>query len=215
MDDLTSTVSRVLGSSLSYDDNLKTACHLVTCWTNACHRASAELSARKFSTFLERKRKECTDKTLLFIAPGRASAEYESSILALWAAVDQTRNAIQLVQSHLYSNPSPNPPPPPHHDHDHDHHSHSHSYSEQHFHETDYIMQVIRQDRDLLDVYSMIHTFLLSLRTPSSPHLLRESNSKVRKGLKTLAFYSKVSSFQTIPFPGEEANVSFLIARSI
>lgn len=53
-------------------------------------------------------------------------------------------------------------------------------------------MQVIRQDRDLLDLYSMMHTFLINLRAPGLPNLFRESNTKVRKGLKTLAFYSKI-----------------------
>ena len=39
----------------------------------------------------------------------------------------------------------------------------------------------------------MLHTLLVDLPTPGLPDLVTESTSRVRKGLKTLAFYCKVS----------------------
>lgn len=54
-----------------------------------------------------------------------------------------------------------------------------------------------RLDRDLLDVNTMIHILLRSL-APTDRHSLQEliqlSTSRVRRGLKTMAFYAKVSS---------------------
>lgn len=68
------------------------------------------------------------------------------------------------------------------------------SSSHHHSHETDYVSQIIRSDRDLLDIVSMLHTFILRLPSPGLPHLAVESTSRVRKGLKILAYYAKVRS---------------------
>lgn len=100
-------------------------------------------------------------------------------------AIDKTRSLIQTIQSLVYSDPPDL--------------SCARGHSATHFHETDFLSKVIRDDRDLLDLISMVQVGLLQLPSPGIPVLLVESTSRVRQGLKVLAFYAKVSflaSFQ-------------------
>lgn len=99
--------------------------------------------------------------------------------------IDQTRAAIQYAETMIYisessldASASPT----------------ALSSSHQHSHETDYVSQIIRSDRDLLDLISMLHTLILRLPSPGLPHLVVESTSRVRKGLKVLAYYAKVGA---------------------
>jgi hypothetical protein len=135
-------------------------------------------------------------------------------IQKLWGLVDQAREGISFVQQAVYSSEPALPAQPDSHSH------HSHSNSTPHFnHATDYLTQVTRFDRDLLDINTMIHVKLTvsppsNISLPPINHssflwkqglekehqdtiviqeLIKESTSRVRKGLKVLAFYAKVS----------------------
>lgn len=104
-------------------------------------------------------------------------------------AIDQTRIGLQYLQGKVYSSADILSAST---------HSHSHSHSaSSHSHETDFVARSIRSDRDLLDIVTLIHV-LLSARQEEvgiKGNLFRESTSRVRKGLRVLAFYSKVSLY--------------------
>lgn len=94
-------------------------------------------------------------------------------------AIDETRDSIQYVLAFLAQHENASQP--------HDHSAAGHS------HEHDYSSQIIRLDRDLLDLISLVHMVLLGgPGAPELPELGPQSTSRVRKGLKTAAFYAKV-----------------------
>ncbi|KAK4702835.1 hypothetical protein P7C70_g3383, partial [Phenoliferia sp. Uapishka_3] len=139
--------------------SLKTASHLLMCWTCACQRMFARL-----------------------VTPAnRTLAELSVAIPALWSAIDGTRAAIQHLENVIFNSGTELSAP-------HTHGPEQHG----HIHESDYLSQAIRLDRDLLDLNSMLHSVLLAAAAPGLPTLLSESTSRVRKGLKTQAFYCKI-----------------------
>lgn len=75
-------------------------------------------------------------------------------------------------------------------------HSHSHTDSK-HSHEHDYLAQVTRSDRDLLDIFPMTHVLLSSAlkkaRTDEAlQEVTRDADSRMRKALKVNALYAKL-----------------------
>ncbi|KAL8277955.1 hypothetical protein RQP46_009587 [Phenoliferia psychrophenolica] len=140
---------------------LKTASHLLMCWTCACQRMFARL-----------------------VTPAtRSLSELAVAIPALWSSIDGTRAAIQYIETIIFNAGTELATP----------HSHGHGPDRHgHIHESDYLSQAIRLDRDLLDLNSMLHTLLLGLPELGLPALLTESASRVRRGLKTQAFYCKI-----------------------
>lgn len=102
-------------------------------------------------------------------------------------AIDQTRSAIQHIQSIIYTSPTLSQP-----------HSHSHSHgsdetSNSSAHEEDFLALIVRVDRDLLDLYPMCWTLLKGLRSPGLPDWEKLAEGRVRRGLKAYAAYAKVS----------------------
>lgn len=71
--------------------------------------------------------------------------------------------------------------------------THSHS---PHSHDTDFTSQVVRSDRDLLDLITLIHVLLdkLPIEGLAIEDMRRKSLGRVRKGLRVLAYYAKVST---------------------
>ncbi|KAI5475546.1 hypothetical protein MNV49_001179 [Pseudohyphozyma bogoriensis] len=68
-----------------------------------------------------------------------------------------------------------------------------HGTGSSHVHEHDFVALAIRSDRDILDLNSILHQHLLEKGSEGPWKALREeSESRVRRGLKTLAFYFKV-----------------------
>jgi hypothetical protein len=94
----------------------------------------------------------------------------------LWQAIDTTRAAAQYLLTVA--------PPATH---DHPPHSHSNPSDPAHhtIHEHDYGAQIVRLDRDLLDLVNLIHSTLGGRGLPEA--YATESMSRVRKGLKTRA----------------------------
>ncbi|KAK4056861.1 hypothetical protein OIO90_002111 [Microbotryomycetes sp. JL221] len=110
--------------------------------------------------------------------PTKSSQETAAGVRTLWQAIDQIRTYIQMVLAFVSEidtdafSPKQN--------------KHEHS------HESDWIAQFVRLDRDLLDLQNNIHA-LLNRSTGNDVDLLRdESDSRVRKALKTYALYSKL-----------------------
>ncbi|KAK4050592.1 hypothetical protein OIV83_003318 [Microbotryomycetes sp. JL201] len=60
-----------------------------------------------------------------------------------------------------------------------------------HSHDSDVFALVVRHDRDLLDLVSLLHMMICSLRQPGLPRLAREVDRRARKALKVQAFYFK------------------------
>lgn len=103
-------------------------------------------------------------------------------------AIDQTRIGLQYLQAKVYSSADLLSTSPHAHT-----HSHSHSASS-HSHETDFVARSIRSDRDLLDIITLIHVLLTSRKDEPEIQgaVYEQSMSRVRKGLRVLAFYSKL-----------------------
>lgn len=112
-----------------------------------------------------------------------------TQIPALWSAIDQARAGIAFVQSSLFAQGSTLSQSQ----------YHQSSKTPPHDHAHDYLTMIVRHDRDLLDVGSMMHVLLEEkrdageLESAQGVALLRESTRRIRQGLKTLAYYAKVS----------------------
>lgn len=125
----------------------------------------------------------------LISARSRSVEELVGGVHDLFGAVDATRSAILYVQSLVYSPSS---------------HSHSHSHPDSsikpnHSHAEDHLALVIRNDRDLLDLFGMTFSLLKSAadrgtgpRPPALTEVLAECESRMRKALKVNAFYAKM-----------------------
>lgn len=122
------------------------------------------------------------------VAPAIPNAQISERVESLWADIDHAREGTAFVQQTVYvATPSTDSTTP-----------HSHLQDSTHAqldHSADYLTQVTRLDRDLLDVNTLIHVFLTGIAEtdPSLEALMRKSASRVRKGLRVLAFYAKVS----------------------
>ncbi|KAI5478681.1 hypothetical protein MNV49_004708 [Pseudohyphozyma bogoriensis] len=159
------------------DAKFKTATHLIACWTAALQRMflkTVGVGVGGGEGGVEKVR-ELWKVRIVFQYRGR------------WGSIDETRTAIQYLQSIVFASPSLSTPHT---------HSHSHSHNPEsptHIHETDYVSLAIRSDRDLLDLISLTHKYLLRKEIGGEwGELRRESESRVRKGLKAMAFYFKV-----------------------
>ncbi|GAA5959811.1 hypothetical protein JCM21900_001025 [Sporobolomyces salmonicolor] len=158
-DSLLPLVEKLVSAAASKEAALKSAMHLLACWTCACQRAFVQLAAPPVKTLEETAR----------------------GIPLLWTAIDSTRTAAQL----LLTVASPGVP----HSQSHTHSSDANGADYHSVHETDYGAQIIRLDRDLLDLVNLTYVLLKGLRAPGLPELLKESTSRVRKGLKRRAYY--------------------------
>ncbi|GAA5998999.1 Zn(II)2Cys6 transcription factor [Rhodotorula paludigena] len=141
---------------------LRSAKHLLACWVCACQRAVVQIVAPS-------------------LGAAQPPKERGLSIMQVWSAIDQTRAAAQYLLTIAPPTLSP--------------HAHSHvtSAEDTHsVHERDYGAQIIRLDRDLLDLLNILH---VHLATPAARDLLpamqAESLSRVRKALRRRAYYLK------------------------
>ncbi|KDE06598.1 hypothetical protein MVLG_03094 [Microbotryum lychnidis-dioicae p1A1 Lamole] len=113
--------------------------------------------------------------------PSKPSAQIEVAVRKLWLSIDKTRSTIQHVLSALTTRDLAPP-------------AHAHSTTtenDHHHHENDYGPLIIRLDRDLLDLNNMLRSTLMDRSDIISDPLLTEATSRVRKGLKVLAYYAK------------------------
>lgn len=111
----------------------------------------------------------------------------------LWKAIDQTISGINFMKSAIRNSTESGL--------DSSHSSHTHDHS------SDYLTMIGRFERDLLDIINMIHVLLEERRKSGQisfatkvgqkrfkeEEIWRASNSRVRKGLRSLAGYAKVS----------------------
>ncbi|KAK4047722.1 hypothetical protein OIV83_005230 [Microbotryomycetes sp. JL201] len=111
--------------------------------------------------------------------PAKAEGPLAESIRILWTGIDQIRVYIQSILSFV-SEIDPNA------------FSARAKHTHQHSHETDWVPQFVRLDRDLLDLQNMIHAVINSSMGLQIDLLRPESDSRVRKGLKSYALYSKL-----------------------
>ncbi|KPV75536.1 uncharacterized protein RHOBADRAFT_53503 [Rhodotorula graminis WP1] len=142
---------------------LKTAKHLFACWVCACQRLFAQIVAPT-------------------MAPRRTAEERVRAIAQLWTAIDSTHSAAEYLLSLSPPRPGPAqlaslaPGPIDHHD----------------LHEHDYGAQLIRLDRDLLDLVNLVHAHLSDKAAADLPATcVEESTRRVRRALKRRAGYLK------------------------
>ncbi|SCV71196.1 BQ2448_2784 [Microbotryum intermedium] len=162
-DNLIPVLEKLLAKARERPEALKTIRHLLHCWICTSQRDFARLASPPFKPF-------------------KPEAQIEMMVRKLWLSIDKTRSTIQHVLSALTTrNLAPLP--------------HSHSMNAEHrhhHHETDYGPLIIRLDRDLLDLNNMLRSTLLDWSDSIPNSLIAESTSRVRKGLKILAYYAKV-----------------------
>ncbi|GAA5897072.1 hypothetical protein JCM8208_006161 [Rhodotorula glutinis] len=162
-DELQPVVEKVVTALPTLDAKLKTAKHLFACWVCACQRLFVQLVAPS-------------------LAPRKPVDERVRALAQLWQAIDSTHAAAEYLLS--LSPPRPGPShlahaplgPIDHHD----------------LHEHDYGAQLIRLDRDLLDLLNLVHAHLLDKAARDlPPACLEESTRRVRKALRRRAGYLK------------------------
>ncbi|GAA6027174.1 hypothetical protein JCM8097_002455 [Rhodosporidiobolus ruineniae] len=173
-DNLLNIAQKIMhGGMLPLEAALKSCKHLLACWTCACQRAFAQLAA----------------------PPKKSAEQVVEAVRKLWMSIDSTRAATQFLLSscpprlntfHIHGHP-----------HTHSHSSDSSSSHHHSVHEDDYGAQLIRLDRDLLDLVNLAHRFLATSGPGGTAivgvpeEVLRESLGRVRKGLRTRAAYLK------------------------
>ncbi|BGP40011.1 hypothetical protein JCM10450v2_003991 [Rhodotorula kratochvilovae] len=166
-DQLLPIIEKVVKALPEQEKALKTAKHLLACWVCACQRAFVQIVAPS-------------------MAPRKTVEERAASIEQLWTAIDATRAAAQYVLSlapptsvHTHAPAAP--------------HNGSGRADEHHsVHEHDYGAQIVRLDRDLLDLLNVLHVHLADpAASDLPPEYLRESASRVRKALRRRAYYLK------------------------
>lgn len=102
-------------------------------------------------------------------------------------AIDQIRLTIQQTLNYITVYLDPNA------------FNHTHDPDGHHHHDTDWVPQLIRLDRDLLDLIFLIHgTLSTAGETDELSQMRRESLSRARKGLRALALYAKVSKMESL-----------------
>ncbi|KAM0787683.1 hypothetical protein ACM66B_003746 [Microbotryomycetes sp. NB124-2] len=111
--------------------------------------------------------------------PVKSENIVSASVRVLWTAIDQIRAFIQSVLAFV-SELDPNA------------FNVKAKHAHQHSHETDWVPQFVRLDRDLLDLQNMIHGLVKSSTGPLIEALRAESESRVRRGLKAFALYAKL-----------------------
>lgn len=115
-------------------------------------------------------------------APQLSPSELLKEIPTLFATIDIARTGIAHIQHFLQTTSHP----------------HSHTHHQPHNHANDYPTTLIRYDRDLLDLGNMIHVLLERARGDGQldegegERMWSVSCSRVRRGLKCLAFYAQV-----------------------
>lgn len=122
--------------------------------------------------------------TLFSVRPSPPSSPIPPDSLPL-QAIDSTRAAIQYLETIIFESGTELAP--------HSLEIAPAASAHGHIHESDYLSQAIRLDRDLLDLFSMVTVMLEKLPGVGLPGLLGDAKGRVRKGLKTQAFYCKVS----------------------
>ncbi|ORY62706.1 hypothetical protein BCR35DRAFT_326679 [Leucosporidium creatinivorum] len=168
-DDLVAVLRVLLVNPVNRQPNLKTALHLIQCWSAACQRIFAKLAAP---------------------APQRSTEALVRGVQDLFKAIDATRSSILYVQSLVYS--------PAAHSHSHSH-PHFGDDKSAHSHADDHLALSIRSDRDLLDLFGMSFVLLKGARERATDAeaqaldaILGECESRMRKALKVNAFYAKM-----------------------
>lgn len=178
---------------------LRTALHLVSCWTAACQRLLAKMAARKYTSAIGQ---SSLPLTVFPAACERSIVATRQAFTTMFRAIDRTRAGIHLVQRltdgltpHSHSLPHGGSPS-------------SSSRSHAHEHETDYLARVVRLDRDLLDLFSLARTIAQHLPYPASAtaDIQEACLSRVRKALKCEAFYVKYYA------QGADAHMVFHVA---
>ncbi|GAA5851208.1 hypothetical protein JCM8547_004167 [Rhodosporidiobolus lusitaniae] len=170
VDNLLPIVQKLVRSMPNPEVALNSAKHLLSCWTAELQRTFAVLAA----------------------PPLKRLEEIATGIRTVWKVIDSTRAAAQFLLT--VSPPATNDSHP---------HSHSHSHSHAHasgtedphsLHEHDYGAQILRIDRDLLDLVNLVHGFIGEVEGKASyggerlpEEIRRESLSRVRKSLKERA----------------------------
>ncbi|GAA5842576.1 hypothetical protein JCM9279_003624 [Rhodotorula babjevae] len=162
-DVLRPVVEKVVAALPTLDARLKTAKHLFACWVCSCQRLFVQLVAPS-------------------LAPRRTVEERVRAVAQLWTAIDSTHSAAEYLLS--LSPPRPGPShfpstasgPINHHD----------------LHEHDYGAQLIRLDRDLLDLLNLVHAYLSDKAARDLPPACgEESTRRVRRALRRRAAYLK------------------------
>ncbi|BGP16119.1 hypothetical protein JCM10213v2_004113 [Rhodosporidiobolus nylandii] len=164
-DALLPIVEKLVKGVPSRDVALKSAKHLLQCWTCACQRAFVQLAA----------------------PPVRPAEELAVALQKLWMAIDSTRAAASFLLSIA-------PPETEEHvcTHSHRHGSGIADPFHHTVHETDFGAQFARLDRDLLDLINMVHVLIRGLKALGLPSdLAAASLSRVRRGLRRRASYFK------------------------
>lgn len=162
-DDLSTVLASLSTTGQGQEAQFQMANHLAFCWTCAAQRMFAKLAA------------PCP--------PPRSLEGIAEGVRRLWIAVDKTRAAILELQDHMRAFEAQE---------DMGHHNgHTHG-SHGHQHDQDYFLQAVRVDRDLLDLDAMVFTMLQGVPQPGLPDLLREAESRVRRGLRQNAWYLHV-----------------------
>ncbi|GAA5824096.1 hypothetical protein JCM11251_001520 [Rhodosporidiobolus azoricus] len=163
-DSLLPIVQKLVTNIPNRETALASAKHLLACWTYACQRAFVQLAA----------------------PPMKPIEELAVAVQQVWTAIDSTRSAASYLLSIC---------PPATNGHTHSH-SHTHAQlddpSHHTIHEHDFGAQIIRLDRDLLDLINFMHVLVKGLRSPGlGREVERESLRRVRRGLRTRARYTK------------------------
>ncbi|GAA6048232.1 hypothetical protein JCM3770_006495 [Rhodotorula araucariae] len=163
-DQLLPTLEKVLKAIPEHDKALKTCKHLLACWLCACQRAFVQIVAPSME-------------------PRKPVEERAASIEQLWTAIDATRVAAQYVLSLA--------PPTSVHTHA-PQNGNGGSGEHRSVHEHDYGAQIVRLDRDLLDLINVLHVHIHDTAASDlPPRYVRESTSRVRKALRRRAYYLK------------------------